>query len=225
MQKWHEERGSTAFKLSKKYTFPEFCTAETFTQAVIAGHQILNKHGFICAVHSRKASEVFVGIGGFKNVYPLVDKIVKSNLNELSRSKCGHLLANIFKLLASFLNQEPSHMETLMVHRNLIPLLKYCLLKIGKYHMITQDLLAEVKNIVRLSIVSQVSFYQDIKLTFGHFSDAEAWEKRHFYAEFLKQFTHLILLDQSFLNLPCYLVPRQNRGDTSLNSSISAGLK
>jgi len=104
---------------------------DNFTSTVIIAHQVLNKHGYICAVHSRKTSEVFVGMGGFKNMYPLIGKILKSNIIELGRGKPGHLFCLIFRILNSFINLEPAHIENLMRKRNLIGLLKYSIFKIG----------------------------------------------------------------------------------------------
>ena len=45
---------------------------------------MLNKHDYITAVHSRRTSEVFVAIGGFKNMYPIIAKIFKSNLKDVN---------------------------------------------------------------------------------------------------------------------------------------------
>lgn len=50
---------------------------------MIACHQILNKLGYLCAVHIRQPTEVFVSIGGFRNMYPFVTKILSSNILDL----------------------------------------------------------------------------------------------------------------------------------------------
>ena len=50
---------------------------------------MLNKQGHLVAVHCKRASEVFVGVGGFKNFYPLIDRIKTSNILEVNRAKPG----------------------------------------------------------------------------------------------------------------------------------------
>jgi hypothetical protein len=105
-------------------------------------------------VHHRKPSEVFVGIGGFKNMYPLIGKLVKSNLLSLDKQKPGHIFSLIFKLLSTFINLEPQHMEDLMLKRNLIDFLQYFIIKIGQNQMITSELLSELKSVVKSNLLA-----------------------------------------------------------------------
>lgn len=141
-------------------------------------------------MHCRKASDVFVAIGGFKNLYPLVGKVVKSNLLELGRGKPGHIFSLFFKILGSFLNQEPEHMMNLMDNRNLIGLLRYCMLKIGKYQMVTQELLSDVKNIIKQSTLSQVTFVNDQKLGYNDLAMIQSKKIEEFYRVFIRDFMH-----------------------------------
>ena len=47
---------------------------------MIEVHQVLNKQGYICAVHLRNRFDVFVAIGGMKNMLPFVQKLANSNV-------------------------------------------------------------------------------------------------------------------------------------------------
>jgi hypothetical protein len=95
-------------------------------------------------------------------MYPLVSKIVKSNIQDLGRGMPGHILSQVFKLFNTFINLEPEHIETLMQKRNLIWLIKYCILKIGTNRMITSNFITEVKNIIRNSQIVQVSVQSNL---------------------------------------------------------------
>lgn len=108
----------------------------------------------MCAVHSKRPSEVLVGLGGFKQMYPLVESIVKSNLtSSMGVNAPGLLLKWVFIILNTYLECEPAHIKDLFETKNLIQVLRYVLLRIGKYKMISQDLLAEVTNVVRKAIL------------------------------------------------------------------------
>ena len=104
-------------------------------------HSICVQQGNLVAVHSKLPSEVIVGLGGFKNMYPLVHFITSSNLLEVGRSKPGQLLSMILVILNSLLHEEPIHLKNLVKKRNLFDLIKYCLYKINKHNMITQELI------------------------------------------------------------------------------------
>lgn len=43
-------------------------------------------------------------------MYPLIGKVIKSNLIELGRGKPGQVLSQIFKIMGSLMDQEPTHM-------------------------------------------------------------------------------------------------------------------
>jgi len=117
-----------------------------------------NQQGYLFAVHSKRPSEVFVGLGGFKLIYPLVERVVKSNLVTLGRSKPAAILSMVFLLLRTLAHCEPQHIKSLFRKRNLIPLLRFCLLRIGKHGMMTQELLIEVKNVLRKNVLATVRF-------------------------------------------------------------------
>ena len=95
-------------------------------------HLMLQKHGYICAAHCRKASDFLVGLGGFKNMYPLVPKLINSNILELGRSKPGQIFSQYFKIMSTLISQEPQHMQYLKEKRNLTQLVKYALIQMGK---------------------------------------------------------------------------------------------
>jgi len=60
----------------------DFESCDTINASVIHAHHLMNQMGSLMAVKSYKAMDVFEGLGGFKNMYPLVNYIVKSNLKE-----------------------------------------------------------------------------------------------------------------------------------------------
>ena len=70
----------------------------------------MNKMGNLMAVKSYKVAEVFEGLGGFKNMYPLVHYIGKSNLRETyGATKPWQLLSKMFEILESLLMERPEH--------------------------------------------------------------------------------------------------------------------
>ena len=75
---------------------------------------------------------MFVELGGFKNMYPVFAKIIKSNLIDIDLEKTSVVLGTVFKILMALLQYEPAHIHHLMTKRNLISILRYCILKIGK---------------------------------------------------------------------------------------------
>ena len=71
--------------------------------------------GSLMAIKSYKVAEVFEGLGGFKNMYPLVHYIGKSNLKEsYGATKPGQLLSKIFEILESLLLERPEHIQAMM---------------------------------------------------------------------------------------------------------------
>ena len=82
-------------------------------------------------------------------MYPLITKILNSNLLELDRYQPGHLFSQIFKILITFINYEPQHMDELTEKNNLIELLRYFIFKIGKKEMITGELVSEIKSVLK----------------------------------------------------------------------------
>lgn len=70
-------------------------------------------------------------------MYPVIAKIIKSNLKDIDKEKTSVVLSTVFKILMALLLYEPAHINYLMTKRNLISILRYCILKIGKYKMIT----------------------------------------------------------------------------------------
>ena len=64
-------------------------------------------------------------------------------------------------ILNSFLHEEPIHLKNLVKKRNLFDLIKYCLYKINKHNMITQELIQELKNVVKKNIIAQSYYAKD----------------------------------------------------------------
>lgn len=70
----------------------------------------MNQIGALTAVKSYRFAEVFEGLGGFKNMYPLMHFIMKSNMKEdLGVNKPGQLLSKIFEILESLVLERPQH--------------------------------------------------------------------------------------------------------------------
>ena len=62
----------------------------------------------------------------------------------------------VFRVLSSLLNQEPEHIELLWRRKNLLDILKYALIKIGKSQMMGPSVVEELKNVLKNCIVTQV---------------------------------------------------------------------
>ena len=160
-------------------------------------------------------------------MYPLIDKVIKSNLLEIGRGKPAVILSQVFRILSSLLDQEPTHIEVHFRKRNLINLLRYCILRLGKYQMITQELLIDIKNIVKKNILSQVAFTgQNEKQYLIQNAPADIRNHKQFYSDFLSEFTHAILLDRSIAVLSCQIISKVHPDVSSTtHSSISGGPK
>jgi hypothetical protein len=112
--------------------------------------------GSLSAIKAYRAVEVFEGLGGWKNMYPLVHKIIKSNLKEdFGAAKAGKLLSKVFQILESLLLERPEHIQTIMNQRNLFGLLRHCLNEIGKEGLITKDVLVRLTRVVTNNIMAQ----------------------------------------------------------------------
>jgi hypothetical protein len=94
-------------------------------------HQLANEKKNLMAVHSRVPSEVFVSLGGFKNMYPLVQNVIKSNLYQINCCKPGEILKWLFIILGTLMHTEPAHINNLFASRNLLITLKFVLLKVA----------------------------------------------------------------------------------------------
>lgn len=91
-------------KEQKLFIMQDFKSYDQYTQQVILLHHTLNKQGHLCAVHCKRSSDVFVCIGGFNNLLPIFDKIRKSNLLDVARTKPGQVIGKIFKILNSLID-------------------------------------------------------------------------------------------------------------------------
>jgi hypothetical protein len=130
-------------------------------------------------VHSIRPHQTFVGLGGFKLMYPLFEKSWGSNLNIYQKSEIWKYL---FKILRTMMNIEPAHIHRLFKNKNLIDILKYCLIRSGqpKCNLLTKELLSEVMKIIH-----------DIR------ENASKYELEGFY----KRFLYDIILSEAFCSL------------------------
>jgi len=78
---------------------------------VLHMHSLYNQAGSLCIVHNKPPVEILVNLGGFKNMYPLVEKVLDSNLYELGSHAPGRILKIFFQILRAFLNQYPSNVD------------------------------------------------------------------------------------------------------------------
>jgi hypothetical protein len=79
-------------------------------------------------------------------MYPVFDKSLNSNLEADDKSA---IWKQMFRILRTLMNVEPSHINRLYKGRNLLDILRYCLRKAGKHEIITKELLNEIYNIVK----------------------------------------------------------------------------
>lgn len=184
---------------SKQLKLSEFQTVDKFNEQMSQIHNTLHRLGFLTAVHHQRTSDVLIGLGGFKILYPLFEKVLKSNLAGLGREKPSIIFGQIFKILLVFLNQEPGHIDYLYQEQRLLPLLNYVLIKIGKRGLVTSSLITSVKSILKHSIAAQARIVNG-KLQ----STLDELEMKEFYEKFLPDFFHSIVLDMNFLALECY---------------------
>ena len=62
------------------------------------------------AAHFTTPSEVFEGIGGFKNMYPVIYKIYKSNLKDHGQK----ILSIVVRIFQAHVDSNPGHLKQLM---------------------------------------------------------------------------------------------------------------
>ena len=74
---------------------------------------------------------------------PIVEKISKSNLRDLShhRSRPGMLLKWVFRVLNTMLQTEPAHIEELNTRDNLLILIRHVLIRLSKFNLLTKEFL------------------------------------------------------------------------------------
>jgi hypothetical protein len=101
MQKFGDIVGQRTKYVNKK----EIRTLDEFTTPILLIHSKAVQAGHLCAVHSVSPSKIFVSFGGYRNIFPLVDKVAKSNLRDLSvnRTKPGQILKWVFRILNTML--------------------------------------------------------------------------------------------------------------------------
>ena len=147
---------------AKKYTLNDFFSCDTINAQVMHVHQLMVQQGALTAVKAYRAADVFEGLGGFKNVYPLVHFITKSNLKEdYGAGKPAQLLGKTVEILESLLQERPGHIQSLMNQRNLFGLLRYALKTVGSEGLITKDVLKNLTNCVTNNILVQYQYKKD----------------------------------------------------------------
>jgi hypothetical protein len=115
-----------------KKGFHEFKSYDELNSKMIQVHTYCFQMGIMTAIHGKNAAEVLKDLGGFKVMYPIVNSVVNSNLNELGIEKPSQILRMIFSIFNSFMNREYQHIEHLYKQRNLFDLLRYSIYKIAK---------------------------------------------------------------------------------------------
>ncbi|CDW75265.1 beach domain-containing protein [Stylonychia lemnae] len=119
--------------------FPkEFECLNDLNEQIILKHHAAIELNFITAIHAIRPHQTFVGLGGFKLMYPLFEKSLQSNLSKFQKSD---IWKNLFKILRTLMNVEPGHVSRLFRNKNLIEILKYCLIRGGLQNILTRDLI------------------------------------------------------------------------------------
>ena len=59
-----------------------FASWDEFNELFINMHRIAQDMNLCCSVHQVRPSLVFVGLGGFKLMYPLFEKSLHSNMSD-----------------------------------------------------------------------------------------------------------------------------------------------
>ena len=82
---------------------------DKYTMQVIHLHTLAVQQKVLTAIHQRSPAEIFTCLGGLKNLYPLVDNVIKSNLVSLNQTKPGLILTWFFIILNTLLHTDPAH--------------------------------------------------------------------------------------------------------------------
>jgi hypothetical protein len=150
-------------------------------------------------------AEVFMCLGGFKNLYPLVDNILNSNLSQLCQLKPGLVLSWVFEILNTLLHTEPAHIHSLVKSKNLLMTLKMILLELGSKQMISVTLIAHVRNIIKKNVLARFRFVQvnGNGIKHSHYqqpyintANGTIRASKPFYEGFLLDFFNQVLLDK-----------------------------
>jgi hypothetical protein len=162
---------------------------------VIHLHTLAVQQKVLGAVHQRIPAEIFTCLGGFKNIYPLVDNVVKSNLADLGQLKPGLIMSWVFILLNTMLHTDPAHIQTMVKSRNLMMTLKHILLTLGRKQLLTVDLINQVKNVIKKNVLSRYRFIkvadaqQHFTQRYIHTANGTCRAHKAFYESFLQDFT------------------------------------
>ena len=112
-------------------------------------------------------------------MYPLFEKSLDSNMSKAQKS---HVWKHLFRILRTLMNVEPSHVHRLYKNKNLIDILKYCLIRGGQKGILTKELIQDVLKI-----------FQDLQR-----NNTSKSELQEFYSRYLLD----ILLYDKFCALP-----------------------
>eukprot|EP00347_Sterkiella_histriomuscorum_P012473 403368442 len=126
--------------------FPkDFESNNDFNELFINLHRIATELNHSSTLHQIRPSMTFVGLGGFKLMYPLFEKSLYSNMSSAQKSD---IWKHLFRVLRTMMNVEPAHICRLHRNKNLIDILKYCLIRGGLKNIITKELLNDVIKIL-----------------------------------------------------------------------------
>lgn len=197
---------------------------------VIHLHTLAVQQKVLTAIHQRSPAEIFTCLGGLKNLYPLVDNVIKSNLVSLNQTKPGLILTWFFIILNTLLHTDPAHIQTMFKSRNLLMTLKHILLTLGHKQMLTVDLINSVKNVIKKNVLARLRFVKVVDsgqyhLTQRYIHTANGTCKAHkaFYETFLCEFIHIIVLDTDLAIQNCYSInpPQLNESKGKGQSSTT----
>ena len=121
---------ASKMKVPKDYP-REFECFNELNEMVIMKHKQACEVGHLAAVHAIRPHQTLVGLGGFKILFPIFEKTMESNLSTFHKADIWKYL---FKILRTLMNIEPTHVQRLFRNKNLIEIIKYCLIRGGLKH-------------------------------------------------------------------------------------------
>ena len=209
-----------------------FHSLDKYTMQVAHLHTLAYQQRVLTSVHARMPAEVFMCLGGFKNLYPLVDNVLNSNLSQLDPLKPGLILSWVFEILNTLLHTEPAHICSLVKTKNLLMTLKMMLLELGAKQMLSVDLVTHVRNIIKKNVLARFRFVEVngngmkpiyIQQRYINTATGTCRANKQFYESFLLDFFNFVLLDKDFAVQSCFYMnnPHVNPGQTKTQSSTT----
>jgi hypothetical protein len=164
-------------------------SSHDINEEFIIKHQLGCNVDHLATVHVIKPQDTIVVLGGFKMLYPIFDKSMRSNLSLVQKAD---IWKHLFMILKTLMNVEPSHVNRLFKGKYLLQTLRSCIMRWGlTQQYITKDLLDEVLKIAK---------------------DSSANKTGESILNFQKRFVFDILLNESICELTFVDYTRNRKG-------------